>query len=161
MRYQRSLSQVFGKRIEQSGIKAQIETLARGGGGMLNLYEEHARELVGMPAEWMAYHFEVIGNLRDEAAQVIQIHGAVAPLKVRGKYRGRPDWRKADKATERTAYFTPAIHQAWLMTWEARTGKCSRCAGDGKVMRSWSKDTGTTYTECSRCMGTGESQGGE
>ena len=119
----------------------------------IDLMTEHARELLKAPPEWDVYKWEAIGGSRDTPTKLLRLDGAVAPAKTRGKYKGRPDWKAADKATERTAYFTPQEHAEWRKGWELRTGKCSECVGIGEVFQSWHFERGTTYRTCACCGG--------
>ena len=121
---------------------------------MINLYEEHAREKAGLSNEWQAYRFETFPHTGE--ALYIEVTGAVAPQKQRGKYKGRPNWRKLDKSTLATIVLPMIEHTAWVRDWEARTEKCSRCVGEGQVMASYSVESGMTYKECPMCQGTGQ-----
>lgn len=122
----------------------------------MDLYTEHARELLGMPPEWDSYHLEAIGHTPDDSAtKLIRVTGAVAPMKTRGKYKGLPNWDKRDPATDKTAYFTPEEHDRWVQEWEKKTGKCSDCTGSGKRYAGWSVAEGTTYKPCKTCGETG------
>lgn len=118
----------------------------------MNLMAEHARQLVNMPADWEVYDFEAIGGT---PAKLIRVTGAIAPFKTRGKGKGQRNWKKRDKSTERTAYFTPEEHRLFLECWEKTTGKCSACIGTGEVFARWSVDNGTEYKPCSKCGATG------
>lgn len=122
----------------------------------MNLLEEHAREVVGMPPEWEAYEYAAIGRTINQDAKLIRVKGAIAPKKTKGANKGLPNWRKADKATEREAYFTPAEHDKWCSEWEQKTGKCSECTGKGEVFASWSATDGTKHKPCKKCGGTGQ-----
>ena len=123
----------------------------------MNLLTEHARELVAMPPEWDAYEWEVIG--RESAsteAKLYRVVGAVAQLKTRGKYKGHPNWDKLDRDTVKTAYFTPAEHEAWVLEWERKTGLCAECTGSGQRSVGWSAAGGKRYKPCSKCEATGK-----
>lgn len=121
----------------------------------MNLLTEHARELLGMPPEWDSYELEAIGT-SGQPAKMIRVAGAVAPLKTRGQDKGAPNWRKADPATDKTAYFTPAEHEAWEAAWEQKTGKCAECVGTGQKMAGWDVKTGVRYKPCVKCGATGK-----
>ena len=124
---------------------------------MLNLMIEHARELVQAHPEWDGYDFEAIGHSDDgSGAKLIRITGAVAPKKMRGKNKGERNWKLRDRATERTAYFTPDEHAAWVKAWQERTGLCHVCAGEGEMLENWSAANGVTMKPCSTCAGTGK-----
>lgn len=120
-----------------------------------DLLEAHAREMLGTGPEWKAYEWEAIGMTAKTPAKLFAVQGAVAPLKLRGKYKGEPDWKRMDVQTQQTAYITPAEHEAWLLKWEADNGKCHKCQGAGQVFASWNADTGVNTRTCSRCNGTG------
>ncbi|MCM2310305.1 MAG: hypothetical protein NDI84_02780 [Steroidobacteraceae bacterium] len=123
----------------------------------MKLLVEHAREILGMPPEWGGYQFEAIGRSSvSTQAKLLRVKGAVAPLTTKGKNKGRPNWRKADKATEREAFFTPAEHDEWCRQWEIRTGNCSQCMGKGEVFARWHVTEGTTYKPCKACDATGK-----
>ena len=121
----------------------------------MNMLSEHAKEMLGMPPDWEAYQFEAIGGTFDQPAKLLKVTGAVAPAKTRGKYKGRPNWKKLDKATEKTVFITPAEHAEWLRQWEAKTGICANCTGTGQVMKRWTAANGVERMPCSDCGGTG------
>lgn len=120
-----------------------------------DLLEAHAREMLGTGPEWKAYEWEAIGRTAKTPPKLFVVQGAVAPLKLRGKYKGQPDWKRMDVQTQQTAYITPAEHEAWLLKWEADNGKCHKCQGTGQVFASWSSDGGAKTRTCCRCGGTG------
>lgn len=121
----------------------------------MNLYEDHAREKTGMGPEWRLYSWDSIDALKlghSHPDGRMKIKGAVAP----NLEDGRPAWAYMDKATKRTVIFTHAEHDAFVLAWEMRTGKCSGCAKDhpGQEYLGWSKDKGTLMGTCPRCHGT-------
>lgn len=122
----------------------------------MNLYSEHARELLGMPQEWRWYRIQAIGYTQeDPAIKLIRVTGAIAPMKKRGKYKGLPNWKMCDRSTDKTAYFTPTEHDRWVREWENKTGKCADCTGSGKRHVGWSKAEGAKYMPCKKCGETG------
>lgn len=60
---------------------------------------------------------------------------------------------------QRVAVASKADAEAMAMAFEAQSGECSKCPGDGKTVASVGVG-GTTYTTCSRCQGTGKAPGG-
>ena len=122
----------------------------------MNLMIEHAREVVKMPPEWSGYEFEAIGRTASQETKLMRVKGAIAPPLTKGKRKGQPNWSKADKTTEREAYFTPAEHDEWCRQWEIRTGLCAQCTGKGEVFARWSTTDGTTYKPCKACDATGK-----
>jgi hypothetical protein len=41
------------------------------------------------------------------------------------------------------------------LEWEAQTGKCHNCGGDGQENCGWHHETGPRYRTCQRCTGSG------
>ena len=122
----------------------------------MNLMIEHAKELLGMPPEWDGYEFEAIGRTVNQETKLLRVKGAIAPPITKGERKGRPNWRKLDKSTEREAFFTPAEHDEWCRKWEQKTGLCAECTGKGEVFSSWKAGEGTTFKPCKVCGGTGK-----
>ena len=87
--------------------------------------------------------------------------GGVAPLKTRGKNKGRPNWDKIDKATERELFVSNESHAAFCAAWSVETGLCVECTGGGKTLHSWHYVEGTKYNDCRVCGGTGEARNGK
>ena len=44
--------------------------------------------------------------------------------------------------------------------YEAETGMCGNCGGDGQEWRGWSRDGGHRWRSCRRCNGTGNAAAG-
>lgn len=118
------------------------------------LIEIHAREKAGMPDTWRSWLWERVGP-PEAPYPFIRLTGAVVPLLTRGPRKGKPNWRRKDKATERVVTITPDEHDAWATAWQARTGKCRDCMGEGRRPWSSSARDGTTYRSCKACEGTG------
>ena len=135
------------------GLAGTREPGTKGNEMRINLMAEHAREILKAPEGWDVYRWEAIGGDRDSPPKLLRVDGVVAPAKTRGKHKGFPNWKAADKTTERTAYFTPDEHVEWCKQWDLRTGKCAECVGTGEVFQSWHFERGTTYKPCARCGG--------
>lgn len=122
------------------------------------LLETHAREKGKLPPDWEFYKWRSMPESRQylEPCLYHEITGAVAPIKTKGKNKGRRDWDKMDKATKRVIVITPEEHETWLQEWERKTGKCNRCVGEGQTVKSFGVG-GTTYRECATCKGSGKS----
>lgn len=102
----------------------------------------------GVPG-WEWFSSRVVGADRD----VFILEGGVPRILKSGPRKGQKTWdRKA--ATE--VAVTRAEADAEAVAYEARTGKCRRCAGSKVHMTESSIDTGVTYSTCWRCKGTGE-----
>lgn len=117
-----------------------------------DLLEIQAREKLGMPAEWKVYQWQCMPPT-SEPCIYVRVVGAVAPL----KRNGFPNWRKRDKATDKEAAITIEAHKAWCKEWSAKTGNCSACAGEGKLMVRCGVNIQTEYRPCPDCQGTGKS----
>ena len=122
------------------------------------LIEEHARELVAHGPNWRFYEWEAIRDHIRGQLVAMKVTGAVAPLKSRGVNKGQPNWRKLDRSTREVVYITPEAHREWCVGWEKRTGKCSECAGAGRVFTGWSAAGGTRTKVCPRCRGNGSAE---
>jgi hypothetical protein len=117
----------------------------------LNLLEEQAREIAGMPSEWRVYLWE---SITASGGDGYMLTGAIAPNLKSGKYKGLPNWKKRDGSTERKVFISRADQLRWTLEWEHKTGKCARCVGTGKTVACVSQE-GTTYRDCATCHGTG------
>lgn len=104
----------------------------------------------GMPEGWRWFKLERKG---DGAHSVIIVGGGV-PTRTyaSGKRKGKPDWRGVahDEMVIGTAELTARMER-----WEAETGKCHRCGGDGAETIGWSTNGGAKTRTCSRCKGKG------
>lgn len=112
---------------------------------MASLYEEHAREILGLDDSYqMAKWVSLMRGIRVEMVQ--------CPL----KDDGVPDWPRADENTRKPCVFTDANHNAWVLGWERHTGKCSLChpGHPGQEWMGWSNNTGSVFRTCPRCGGT-------
>jgi len=122
----------------------------------MRLLEIHAREALGMGAAWYAHTFHAERNMADlSQTMYYKVSGCIAPLVTRGPRQGHPNWRKHEKGTERTIYFTPQDQEAWELRWEQDTGHCRACVGEGAVLVRWSVARGTETQPCQACEGTG------
>jgi hypothetical protein len=63
-----------------------------------------------MPAEWRAHSVEVTST----TPEMIQITGAVSPCFKSGKKKGRRNWSKRDKSTERVFLVHPDTYRKWF-----------------------------------------------
>ena len=123
----------------------------------MNLMEIHAREKAGMPESWCMYRWECFPKTADKTLYY-QVTGIVAPLKTKGKNKGRRNWRAGDKSTERVVILPVSDHEAWVAEWEKKTGNCAECTGTGRIMKRWSAASGAEYRPCGKCNGSGKHQ---
>jgi len=68
-----------------------------------------------------------------------------------GRRKGQPKY----SADRKSVVVTIAEEQAEHARFEAETGKCGDCKGEGKVLAGWHHVTGTSYRECVACHGSG------
>lgn len=66
---------------------------------MTDLRSLHGQRITGIDG-WRWYSLRV----RDGSPSGFDMKGGVAPLKTRGKNKGRPNWDKVDKATVRRIF---------------------------------------------------------
>lgn len=83
-----------------------------------------------------------------------EFEGAECPVFTRGPKKGKPNYRK--KVNVRMFAVTVAQAGDWEDEWEAETGKCSNCLGEGRVVSKWSKAGGTEWRVCKLCNGRGK-----
>jgi hypothetical protein len=120
----------------------------------MNFYNETARKKYNLPNDWEWYKMEALGAHGKYDA--VKLTGAVAPKKTRGKYKGRPNWRKLDKRTECAVVITDVDIGLFKAAYERTTFNCHECAGSGQVWCGWSLDDGNRFRACSRCNATGK-----
>lgn len=113
--------------------------------------EQQAREALGMPPEWMVMTWAREGKFPDYWG--LSVEGGVAPPKLSGKHKGKPNWAKATMI--RKVIFADAQVDAWLEQWERDEGLCHRCEGTGHAWAGWNCETGNRYAPCRRCHATG------
>lgn len=116
----------------------------------IDLYAEHAKEKAHLPANWRIYKWECFPKGGDETIYVA-VTGAVCEHFKAGERKNERNWKLRDKNTERTVNLPCGEHEAWKLEWEKRTGKCSRCTGDGEVLESWSVANGVKNRPCPKC----------
>ena len=115
----------------------------------MNLLEVHARELAGAPEDWYAYTYEAIPHTKPTQYEITGDRAGIMS-------DGKKVWPHPATSAKRKVKFTIADHELWVDRWEARTGKCKTCVAEGRVFRSWNKQTGCVTVPCSRCHGTGD-----
>lgn len=122
---------------------------------MIDFLEMHAREKGKLPPQWRAYRYR---RLPEKSAECLYlgVTGAVVPDKVKGIYKGHPNWRAKERSHEIEIYFTPQEHQDWLLQWERRNNQCHSCEGSGMAVYGWSVADGERRAKCVRCHGTGK-----
>jgi hypothetical protein len=94
--------------------------------------------------EW--YAFECIGD------DAIKFTGAVVTGVVsKGPRKGRKKYAKES----RSVVVTTAEEVIEYHKFEAETGRCGDCRGEGHVFASWSVGEGVKHRACHKCKGSG------
>jgi hypothetical protein len=120
----------------------------------MDLLNVFVREQRNLSSEWEIYRWERgYESHKDLPPDYMRVTGAVAPL----KDDGTRDWRKEKKSTCVTIWISDSDYREWLKNWSEKTGKCHVCVGEKTVLKSWSRDEGTTYVPCPDCLGSGRS----
>lgn len=100
---------------------------------------------------WEPFHYEVV-DIRSKHRDLI-IQGGVPRFIARGKNKGAKTWRGCEIMR---VVISGAEIIAEEKAFAEHTGNCPRCMGDGQVLQSWSRETGTVKKPCSSCCGTGK-----
>jgi len=118
------------------------------------ILESLARRSLGQPETWSAFRWESLraGN----EAIGWKLRGAVAPPRLRGIAKGRPNWKRRDKSTECEIIISVAQYNAFETEWVKQTGRCPDCAGKATAFVGWSRDEGVKTRPCPECQGTGK-----
>ena len=127
----------------------------------IDFLAEHAKEVNGLPANWKVFHYKCLPNVEGRHTKTThyQLTGAVCDAVYQsGRHKGRTNWAKKDKSTLATVIIGVAEHEAFLLRWEAKTGKCHKCYGTGQEWRGWNCETGDKYGMCGRCGGSGNAK---
>jgi len=122
---------------------------------MASLYAEHAREILGLDDTYQMSAWRSLDAMKREPGAPenrLRIEMMVCPR----LEDGRLAWPMADTKTKKKCTFTSAEHDAWILGWEIRTGKCSQChhLNPGKEWMGWDHIKGDSFRTCPRCNGT-------
>lgn len=124
----------------------------------LKIIETVLREKHSLPEAFRFYRWEVLpANAQNGQYTHTQLSGSVVTkLIARGPRKGQPNWNACDKALDRTFIVSHDDGQVWEQEWSAKTGKCARCTGEGKVMKRIDFVANhVDYDSCPQCDGTG------
>ena len=114
--------------------------------------ELHAASKVKID-KWIGYRCETKESPHGHYFEVV---GAVCPAYIRGEKKGKPNYSKADKTTEKVVTFTPQEHDDFVENWELKNKLCMKCKGKGSSATAWNSTKGAyNCRECDRCNGTG------
>lgn len=117
--------------------------------------EELARRQHDLPSDFQFCRWKMVP---DRVWDHMQIEGGVPIGRyTRGPRKGMYKWSPRNKDTTRRMFlFSVETIKAFAIQWEAETGKCRHCLGDGKCVTGWKRGEGTTYEPCGTCKGTGK-----
>ena len=104
-----------------------------------------ARAKLGKTDEWRWCRWTDIGG-------GYHVWGGVPRTLTRGKRKGELTW---DGPLDQCAVTAREIREAEA-AYEAATGACHKCGGDGKEWIGWSCYEGNKYGPCRRCGATGK-----
>ncbi|WP_411975956.1 hypothetical protein [Sulfitobacter faviae] len=107
-----------------------------------------------VPDGWGIYSWEVV-NLHTPHEAIHLTGGVGRPIK-KGKRKGRTTWRDMDPSTKMVFTFTRQQMAAFRKAWEAETGECSNCHGNGTECYGWSATEGERFRPCKACNATGK-----
>jgi len=111
------------------------------------------KSLGSVPDGWEIFKWEVLNH--DTAHECIQFVGGVGRKITRGKRKGRTTWRGMDQSKKMIFAFTHDQIREYKRKWEAETGMCSSCHGNGTRAIGWSAVDGTRYRPCENCDASG------
>jgi len=125
-----------------------------------NLYLEHAREALGVGEDWVMMSWTSLDVKKyevDDPRRRLKVTGCVAPR----LDDGRVAWEYEVPGTRKSVTWTGGEHDAWVLAWEHRTGKCSSCspAHPGQEYMGWTAAEGILLRKCQRCNGTNQAPG--
>lgn len=78
----------------------------------------------------------------------------------RGERKGQPKFRPATPGTERMVAISKRDLEARAAAYEAETGKCWDCKGEGQTWAGWSSEAGHKHRTCARCEGSTRARAG-
>lgn len=121
----------------------------------LDLLNIQVKRKYSLPENWNIYQWAA----KPEGGPMTysEVTGVSAPLKP-----GKTDpifdfdWKKRDKSTKATFTITNEEHEEFLSQWEAETGKCRECIGEGKNVSRCGVNIETECRPCRLCGGTGK-----
>ena len=103
-----------------------------------------AKRKAGNIEGWEPWYYERLGG-------GVVIKGGIPRLITRGPRKGEKTW---DTQNSQTVVVSSEDIDREFHRFEAETGKCGECMGEGKTVAS-AGVSGTTYRECKVCKGTG------
>ena len=104
-----------------------------------------ARKKIGAGDDWKLY---AVKHIDDD---ITLVEGAV-PLGVRKN--GLPKWPPVKDCQK--VYVTMQQRDEVARAYEASTGRCVECGGDGFVFNGWHYEKGFKYRDCTKCGATGK-----
>lgn len=120
----------------------------------MKVIEWHLIRKHNLPDTFAFWNYECYPGGGQETI-AFELTGGICKPYVRGKRKGEPNY---STATDIKTFCVP-VAQIPEIEAEYReiTGNCPKCAGEGKLLYKWSKETGSHYRPCPHCQGTGKS----
>lgn len=107
--------------------------------------ENVALRKLGNPDGFMFYAWHCLD------ASIVKMTGCVPTRNyTRGKRKGQPDY---GSGPAKVVYVAEVEVKAEYARYEAETGHCGECMGEGHVFAGWSVDAGTKHRTCPKCNG--------
>jgi len=98
---------------------------------------------------WLAYRWQAT-----EGGSIVT--GCVpCGTHTKGKNKGTPRFTKPIQGTQKIVVVTDEEMATLAEQFEAKTGRCWNCKGEGTLIAGWSKEGGTLRKPCKRCQGKG------
>jgi hypothetical protein len=107
-------------------------------------------DYIGLPKLGLQPPWECSGWKRLDDGLIVYFNEKY--IKSSGKNKGKEGWRKTAKQT----FISLADTKEGQLKWEAETGKCSICGGDG--IEEYGFSVAAHLRECTRCNGSGKSE---
>lgn len=121
--------------------------------GHPDLLIDRARELLGLDETWHWCRLEMLPRDRKPSEPATAVFVEL----------GQMDCEKCEKFRKpfHSIHLTLREEAANADQWSERTGKCSKCMGNGQVVAGISAAEGTRWRACARCEGTGKAEASE
>lgn len=108
--------------------------------------EAVALRKLGEPAGFQFYQLEFIGT------DAVKLTGCIVTRTYsRGPRKGKPVF----DGERLVAVVTAGEEEIERARFEAETGQCGECMGEGKTLKAWRQETGAEWRPCRSCGGTG------
>ena len=96
---------------------------------IIDFLELHAREILGLSSEWHAVVYKRIPREDTHFEIELGLHMPLREPLLAKVSKERPRWHKKPR---KTAIFSYVEHNAWLVVWAEKNGRCPGCV-NGRV----------------------------